>query len=35
MKSWMSTRRPACAPPPKIWISGNGITASAAAEQMA
>ena len=21
MKSWMSTRRPACAPPPKIWIS--------------
>ena len=24
MKSWMSTRRPACAPPPKIWISGSG-----------
>ncbi len=25
MKSWMSTRRPACAPPPKIWICGIGI----------
>jgi hypothetical protein len=25
MKSWTSTRRPACAPPPKIWISGSGI----------
>ena len=24
MKSWMSTRRPACAPPPKIWICGIG-----------
>ena len=24
MKSWMSTRRPAWAPPPKIWISGKG-----------
>ena len=24
MKSWMSTRRPACAPPPKIWICGSG-----------
>ena len=35
MKSWISTRRPACAPPPKIWISGSGITASAAvAEQI-
>ena len=24
MKSWMSTRRPACAPPPKIWTCGIG-----------
>ena len=24
MKSWTSTRRAACAPPPKIWISGSG-----------
>ena len=24
MKSWMSTRRPAWAPPPKIWICGIG-----------
>ena len=24
MKSWMSMRRPACAPPPKIWICGIG-----------
>src|SRR5712692_4536186 len=23
-KSWISTRRPACAPPPKIWIIGIG-----------
>ena len=23
-KSWISTRRPACAPPPKIWICGSG-----------
>ena len=29
MKSWISTRLPACAPPPKIWISGSGIIASA------
>ena len=36
MKSWMSTRRPACAPPPKIWISGSGISASRRlAEQIA
>ena len=25
MKSWISTLRPACAPPPNIWISGSGI----------
>ena len=24
IRSWMSMRRPACAPPPKIWISGSG-----------
>ena len=24
IRSWMSIRRPACAPPPKIWISGSG-----------
>ncbi len=36
MKSWMSTRRPACAPPPKIWISGSGTTAfGGVAEQVA
>ena len=29
MKSWMSTRRPAWAPPPKIWISGSGSRAGA------
>ena len=29
IRSWMSMRRPACAPPPKIWISGSGsVTAS-------
>ena len=29
MKSWTSTRRPACAPPPKIWISGSGSSVAA------
>ena len=30
MKSWMSTRRPACAPPPKIWICGSGSSVASA-----
>ena len=29
MKSWMSTRRPAWAPPPKIWICGIGSSVAA------
>ena len=29
MKSWTSVRRPAWAPPPKIWISGIGIVTGA------
>ena len=35
MKSWMSTRRPACAPPPKIWISGSGKRDRAVAGEIA
>ena len=35
MKSWTSTRRPAWAPPPKIWISGSGSTAPSRAAEMA
>ena len=30
MKSWMSTRLPACAPPPKIWICGIGTRVASA-----
>ena len=33
MKSWMSTRRPACAPPPKIWICGSGSSVAAGAAE--
>ena len=32
MKSWTSVRRPACAPPPKIWISGSGMIACLVAQ---
>ena len=35
MKSWMSTRRPAWAPPPKIWISGSGSSTVALAGEIA
>ena len=35
MKSWMSTRRPACAPPPKIWISGSGSVTGRVAGEVA
>ena len=34
MKSWMSTRRPACAPPPKIWICGIGSSVAVAAAEV-
>ena len=35
MKSWMSTRRPACAPPPKIWICGSGSSVGVGAAEIA
>ena len=35
MKSWTSTRRAACAPPPKIWISGSGMRDLAAPREIA